>query len=110
MDPVSAVGFFAAAVQLAGLCVTVSQSLNKVKGQFNEAQGTFSAITQYYSTIRITTEKIAAWVENTLVHSPATANHFAALQSAIDDVDKLFRMNGGKEEDWDGAENAVCAE
>ena len=83
MDPVSAVGLAAAAAQLAGLCVSVGQTLSKFNDQHNRAGRTIRGIRHHCKVVEVALRKIQRWVETTLSEIPAAAPELAALHETI---------------------------
>jgi len=107
MDPVSALSVAGVALQLVGLCVSVSQSLSSLKDKYDEAGKTIRGIKRYCKVIEFAVRKVQHWIETTVASSGVVAPELAALQFTLqeytevvqdlkDDVDKIV---GSADED-----------
>ncbi|KAK4141433.1 P-loop containing nucleoside triphosphate hydrolase protein [Dichotomopilus funicola] len=101
MDPVSALSVAGVALQLAGLCVSVPQSLANLKGKYDEASKTISNIKRFCATIELAARHIQEWLETTIASSgrpvpwldtmmAAFQDYTQVVQDLKDDIDKII--------------------
>lgn len=91
MDPVSALSVAGVAFQLAGLCVSVPQSLANLKSKYDEASRTISNIKRFCATIELAARNIQKWLETTIASSGLPVPWLDAVMAALQDYTQVVQ-------------------